>query len=250
MYDYLIGGTDNFAVDREACEELLRIAPNTRELAVLNRLFLKRVVRFLAESGIRQFLDHGSGLPTQNNVHQVAQAVDSASRVVYVDSDPLVLAQGRLMLETNGRTAVVNADMRNTEQILAHEDVRHLIDMTQPVAALFVSVLHCIPDEDDPWELVRRVACELAPGSYLVVCQLASDDESIRDEVTEFMRRTTGGNWGRVRSFEEVRRYFDGLHVIDDICEVSQWRPDSEVAPRMATREWIEYGGVAKIIGP
>lgn len=248
MYDYLLGGTDNFESDRVACRELLRIAPNTRELAVINRLFLKRVVRFLAESGIRQFLDHGSGLPTQDNVHQVAQAVAPESRVVYIDSDPLVLAQGRLLLETNGRTAVINADMRQTDQILQRREVRDLIDTEQPVAALFVSVLHCIPDEDDPWALVRHIAGELPSGSYLVVCQLASDDRRIREEVDTFMRSTTEGNWGRVRSFDEVRRFFDELQVVDEICEVSQWRPDSQVAPRMATLEWVEFGGVAKII--
>ncbi|MFC4035136.1 SAM-dependent methyltransferase [Streptomyces polygonati] len=249
MYDYLLGGTDNFRADREACDELLTMAPNTRELALINRAFLKRVVRFLANAGIRQFVDHGSGLPTQDNVHQVAQRVDPASRVVYIDNDPLVFAQGRLMLETNNNTAVIAADMRNPDDVLGRPEVGRLIDLRHPVAVLFVSVLHCIPDRDDPWGLVARFADELPSGSYLVVCQLASDDAAVRDEVTDFMHETTGGAWGRVRSMEEVRRYFSSprMRVVDELCEVSRWRPDGEVTPRMRSLEWVEFGGVAEI---
>ncbi|WP_055587344.1 SAM-dependent methyltransferase [Peterkaempfera griseoplana] len=248
MYDYYLGGKDNYAVDREASEELLKVVPSTKELAVNNRRFLQRVVRLLAsEYGIRQFIDHGSGLPTQDNVHQVAQRVDPASRVVYIDNDPIVLAHGRALLEENDGTAVIQADMRRTDDILAHPEVKRLIDFDQPVAALFVSVMHCIPDSDDPAALVRRVAERLVPGSYLVVCQLVSEDKATRDFVTRFMDESTHGNWGRVRQAHEVERFFDGLEILEPgLVEVSTWRPDSDLGPKQATQEWIEFGGLAR----
>lgn len=251
MYDHLLGGTDNYAVDREACDQLLRMAPSTRELALVNRAFLVRAVRYLArECGVRRFLDHGSGLPTRPNVHQVAQEVDPSSEVVYLDNDPVVLGHGRMMLaEDPETTAVLDADMRDTEAIFKSEEVRHLLRDGQPVAALFVSVLHCIPDDDDPWELVDRVTGLLPPGSYMVVSQLASDSPQLREEVTQFMSAATDGHWGRVRSIEEVKRYFARLEVLESPgpVEVSHWLPDSDLAPRQNTTEWIEYGAVARI---
>ncbi|MFD7924160.1 SAM-dependent methyltransferase [Streptomyces sp. NPDC059740] len=248
MYDHYLGGKDNYAVDREACEELDKVVPSTRILAVNNRSFLRRVVRTLAqEYGIRQFLDHGSGLPTQDNVHQIAQSVDPESRVVYIDNDPIVLAHGRVLLEENKNTAVLQADFRDTEGIFAHPEVRRLINLDQPVAALFVSVLHCIPDSSDPVGLIRRVADRLPSGSFLVVCQLVSEDAEVREFVTDFMAKSTGGNWGRVRRPEELAACLEGLEVLEPgLVEVSTWRPDSEVGPRQATAEWIEYGGVAR----
>lgn len=249
MYDYYLGGSDNYESDRIASEELLKQVPSTKVLAVNNRRFLQRVVRVLAQDyGIRQFVDHGSGLPTQDNVHQVAQAVDPTSRVVYVDNDPIVLAYGRALLDENERTAVIQADMRDTDEIFGHEETKRLIDFSQPVAALFVSVMHCIPDESDPGALVRRVAERLVPGSFLVVCQLVSERPEIRKGVTDFMAEATGGNWGRVREQEEVAAYLDGLEVLEPgLVEVSTWRPDNDLAPVQQTDEWIEWGGVARI---
>ncbi|MGW6458944.1 SAM-dependent methyltransferase [Streptomyces sp. NPDC055078] len=249
MYDYYLGGSDNYESDRVASEELLKQVPSTKVLAVNNRRFLQRVVRVLAtEYGIRQFVDHGSGLPTQDNVHQVAQAVDPESRVVYVDNDPIVLAHGRALLDENDRTAVIQADMRDTEGIFSHAETTRLIDFSQPVAALFVSVMHCIPDEDDPGALVRRVAERLVPGSFLVVCQLVSDRPDIRKFVTDFMAEATGGHWGRVREEREVSEYFNGLQILEPgLVEVSTWRPDNDLAPVQQTDEWIEWGGVARL---
>lgn len=248
MYDYYLGGKDNYVVDREASEELLKVVPSTQALALNNRRFLQRAVRYLARDlGIRQFVDHGSGLPTQDNVHQVAQAVDPASRVVYIDNDPIVLAHGRALLEENDDTAVIQADMRDTDGIFAHPEVTRLIDLEQPVAALFVSVTHCIPDEDDPAGIVKRVADRLVPGSYIVLCQLISEDRATRDFVTNFMHEATQGHWGRVRQAHEFERYFDGLEILEPgLVEVSTWRPDGEVAPKQLTKEWIEFGGVAR----
>ncbi|GAA2083893.1 SAM-dependent methyltransferase [Streptomyces albiaxialis] len=249
MYDYYLGGTDNYPVDRQACEDLDRIAPSTKELALNNRRFLQRTVRVLAqEYGVRQFLDHGSGLPTQDNVHQVAQRVDPSCRVVYVDNDPIVLAHGRTLLEENDETAVIQADMRDTDGIFAHSEVERLIDPEQPTAALFVSVLHCLPDADDPAALVRRVADRLAPGSFVVICHLVSDDPQVRADTTDFMLRSTQGEWGRVRAPAEIDVYFDGMEILPPgrLVEVSQWRPDTDLAPRQQTQEWIEYGGIGR----
>ncbi|AJP05312.1 hypothetical protein TU94_31685 [Streptomyces cyaneogriseus subsp. noncyanogenus] len=251
MYDHYLGGKDNYAADRAACEELDKVVPSTRRLAMNNRRFLQRVVKTLTvEHGIRQFLDHGSGLPTQNNVHQIAQGIAPESRVIYVDNDPMVLVHGRALLEQNERTAVIHADMRDTDGIFSHPETQRLIDFSQPVAVLFNSVFHCIPDSetDGPPAVVRRVAERLAPGSFLVMCQLVSEDEKVRDFVTGFMDQVTQGHWGRVRQEKDVAEWFEGMEILEPgLVEVSTWRPDSEVAPRQLTQEWIEFGGVGRL---
>ncbi|MFF9209059.1 MULTISPECIES: SAM-dependent methyltransferase [unclassified Streptomyces] len=252
MYDHYLGGKDNYAADRAACEQLDKVVPSTRRLAVNNRRFLQRVVRTLAEEhGIRQFLDHGSGLPTQDNVHQVAQRHDPSAHVVYVDNDPMVLVHGRALLEQDERTTVIHADLRETDQIFDHPDTRRLIDFSQPVAVLFNSVFHCIPDSDTdgPLAVARRVARRLVPGSYMVMCQLVSEDPEVRKFVTDFMDQATQGHWGRVRQEKDVAELFEGLEILEPgLVEVSTWRPDSEVAPRQLTHEWIEFGGVGRIV--
>jgi hypothetical protein len=248
MYDYYLGGKDNYEVDRAAVTELDKVVPSTKPLAINNRRFLQRVVKVLAQDyGVRQFLDHGSGLPTQDNVHQVAQSIDPAARAVYVDNDPIVLAHGRALLQENHNTAVIQADMRDTDEIFGHPEVRRLIDPQQPVAALFVSVMHCIPDSSDPAALVRRVAERLPSGSFLVINQLVSEDKATRDFVTSFMAESTKNNWGRVRQAHEVERYFDGLEILEPgLGEINDWRADSEVNVRQLTDEWYEFGGVAR----
>jgi len=252
MYDYYLGGKDNFAADRAAVEELDKVVPSTRALAVNNRRFMQRAVRVLAEEhGVRQFLDHGSGLPTQNNVHQVAQQVAADPRVVYVDIDPLVSVHGRaLLVEDESRTTVIEADMRDTEAIFDHPDTQRLIDFSQPVGVLFNSVFHCIPDSDTngPLAVVRRVTERLAPGSYLVMCQLVSDDPAIRESVTTFMDQATHGNWGRVREEKDVAEWFEGMDILEPgLVEVSTWRPDGQPVVQQETTEWIEFGGVARL---
>ncbi|WP_030397219.1 SAM-dependent methyltransferase [Kitasatospora purpeofusca] len=252
MYDYLLGGHYNYPCDREACDQLLVTAPSTRELALNNRAFLERVVRHIARRyGIRQFLDHGSGLPTQNNVHQVAQSVDPDSKVVYIDNDPLVLGYGRAFLEENRNVLILPSDMRETAAIAA--DAARIIDFRRPVAALFVSVLHCVPDDDrgNPRRMVEDTVRLLAPGSVVVICQLVSEDARIRDAVTELMREQTGGRWGRVRTKAEVAELFTvpRLRIEEEVglLDVTDWRPDTELVRRQATQEWIEYGGLATV---
>ncbi|MFI1177885.1 SAM-dependent methyltransferase [Streptomyces melanogenes] len=250
MYDFLLDGRDNYQAERDACAALLQVVPSMKDLALNNRQFLRRVVRYLAaERGITQFIDHGSGLPTRDNVHQVAQRINPSAAVVYVDNDPIVLAHGRALLGGDPHTAVLQADMRDTKAIFEHADTRRLIDFDQPVAALFVSVLHCIPDHDDPAALIREVTRRLVPGSFLVICQLVSPNPQVRNFVTEFMDQATQHHWGRVREQHEVRAYFDGLDIIDPpgLVEVSTWMPDNELLRRQRTFEWEEWGGLARV---
>ncbi|MEV0259042.1 SAM-dependent methyltransferase [Streptomyces sp. NPDC050732] len=246
MYDSLLGGKDNYPADRAACEALLEHVPSMRELALNNREFLRRAVHTLSsEYGIRQFIDHGSGLPTQENVHEIAQRVDPSSRVVYIDNDPIVRRIGGLLLERNANTAVLEEDMRDTERIFASDPVRRLIDPSEPVAALFVSVLHCIPDSDRPAELIARVADKLPPGSAMVVCQLVSDSPQVRGFVTDFMAEQTQGHWGRVREKSDVTDFCAPLDLVHPgLVEVSTWRPRHDDVPAQQTWEWEEYGGV------
>jgi hypothetical protein len=249
MYDSLLGGHDNYPADRAACDELLTQVPSMRELALNNREFLRRVVHVLAaEYSIRQFIDHGSGLPTQDNVHDIAQRVDPSSRIVYIDNDPIVRTIGSALLERNENTAVVQADMRDTDAIFASEPVGRLLDLSQPVAALFVSVLHCIPDSDHPADLVARVADRLPPGSLMVVCQLVSDSPHVRDFVTQYMDEQTRGHWGRVRQKQDVADFCAPLDLLEPgLVEVSAWRPARDDVPPQLTWEWEEYGGVGTV---
>jgi S-adenosyl methyltransferase len=249
MYDYLLDGKDNYPADRTATEQLLEQVPSMKVLALNNRQFLRRVVRVLSEDyGIKQFVDHGSGLPTQDNVHEIAQRIHPDARVVYTDNDPIVLAHGRALLEQNENTAVLQADFRDTESIWNSAEVERLIHRDEPVAALFVSVLHCIKDTDNPADVIRRVREKLPPGSFLVVCQLVSGDEEVRRGVTEFMDQSTGGQWGQVRQESDLADYLEGLELLEPgLVEVSTWRSDSDLALEQPSFEWIEFGGVARI---
>jgi hypothetical protein len=162
----------------------------------------------------------------------------------------MVLVHGRALLDQNDRTAVIQADMRETDEIFSHPDTKRLIDFSEPVAVLFNSVFHCIPDSetDGPSAVVERVRERLAPGSCLLMCQLVSEDQEVRDFVTGFMDQATQGHWGRVRQEKDVAALFDGLEILEPgLVEVSTWRPDNEVAPRQLTQEWIEFGGVGRM---
>ncbi|MFK0180525.1 SAM-dependent methyltransferase [Streptomyces xanthochromogenes] len=251
MYDALLGGVNNYEVDRTACNDLLRIAPSTQLLARNNRAFLRRVVRILVQDyGIRQFLDHGSGLPTQDNVHEIAQRFHDNCRVAYVDNDPMVHAHGRSTLDENDNTRVIDADMRHTQEVF--EATESFFDWKKPIAALFVSVLHCLPDRNDelaPEAMIGRVVNMLPAGSFIVMCQLVSDDPTVRNDVTQLMAQATGNTWGRVRTREEVRAYFGGLRVLEPhLVDVVDWRPDSAPPPpELRATDWVEWGGVARL---
>jgi hypothetical protein len=233
MYDYGLGGKDNFAVDREANLAGLARFPELLDIARENRLFLYRVVRFLAgEAGIRQFLDMGSGLPTAQNVHQVAQQFQPDARVVYVDNDPVVLTHGRALLAEQGRTTVVMADMTRPHEILAHADVRRLIDFGKPVAVLFLSVLHSIPDDTVGVGMLTATADALAAGSFVALSQCVGESREAADEHNQVASQV-GLAW-KTRMAEDIREYVGqleqharGLELVPPgLVDVAEWRPD------------------------
>jgi hypothetical protein len=242
MYDFWLGGHDNFAADRTAALAVSEAAPEAPLLARENRKFLRRVVRYLAaEAGISQFLDIGTGLPTQGNVHQVAQAINPDARVVYVDNDPMVLAHSRA-LKTGGNTVVIETDLRQPQVIVDHPGTRALIDFTRPLAVLLVAVLHFVGDDDWPHSTVSTICDALPPGSYLVLSHVTGD---IRPEVaakseTEYKKVTPGAT---LRTREEILRFFSGLDLLDPgLVPVPRWRPD-EPEPPDADKIWV-LGGV------
>jgi hypothetical protein len=216
MYDYLLGGKDNFAADREAAEQLVAIDPDVRGAVRANRAFHGRAVRYLAgEVGVRQFLDIGTGIPAADNTHEVAQRVAADSRIVYVDNDPIVLAHARALLTSAhaGTVSYVDSDLRDPDTIL--RAARKRLDFGAPVAIMLLLVLHLIPDSDDPWRIVGRLVDAVPPGSYLVVSHPASDmdvpsAEAVAGRVNQRMQATPM----TLRSHGEVSRFFDGLDVL------------------------------------
>jgi S-adenosyl methyltransferase len=247
VYDYLLGGTDNYAIDRVAADQVEDILPGTKAMARNSRRFLERVVRYLAaERGIRQFIDNGSGLPTRENVHQIAQRVAPDSRVVYIDSDPIVVRHQKVnALAENQNTAFILSDARDVERILDHPETRRLIDFGKPAALLYFMFLHFIPDESDPGGMIRGVMDRIPPGSFLAVSHVVSDEARVRQQMTEVSLANTRGNFGRIRSRAEVSAFFDGLEPVEPgLVDIREWRSDGgdeEQADR-----WFVFGGVAR----
>ncbi|GAB3806834.1 SAM-dependent methyltransferase [Micromonospora zhanjiangensis] len=250
VYDYLLGGKDNFAADRAAAAEGLRANPDSRTPPRENRAFLARAVRFLAaEAGIRQFLDIGTGIPTAPNVHQVAQAVDPTSRVVYVDNDPIVLAHARALLTgtEQGRTEYLDADLRDVDAILSAPRLRAALDLDRPVGLLLIAILHFVGDDDDPYDIVRRLVAALPAGSYLALSHLTGDYRPAAWEKVAAIYRAKGVTM-RVRSRAEVERFFTGLEVVEPGLQVvTHWRPDGDAAGEPPTDGSVSvYGAVAR----
>jgi hypothetical protein len=245
MYDYLLGGKDNYAADRAASEEMLRIYPDTGFSARANRAFLGRAVRYLAgEAGIRQFLDIGTGIPTAGNTHEVAQAVAPESRVVYVDHDPIVLAHARALLISNaeGATRYIDSDLRDTGTILS-QAVR-LLDFTKPVAVTLLSILHAVPDADDPYAIVAMLMDAVPPGSYLAVTHGASD--LIDPAALQGLYDSFEGNvqqrfqW---RTREQMTRFFEGMDLVEPgLVRVDDWRPEPGAGSTRKSAMWAAVG--------
>lgn len=230
-YGWMLGGKDNYEIDRQFILATLQGFPECVDIARQNRLFLYRAVRLLVhEAGIRQFIDLGCGLPTGNNVHQVAQKFAPDSRVVYVDIDPIVLAHGRALLADNAATTVITADMRDPDAILSHPDTRRLIDFDEPVAVLFLSVGHHLKDTDEVGKgarhALRHIVDEYAkPGSYLGFSQVVNDDPAQGAMMSEQIDGA-GIPW-QTRTPAEVDALFDGLEQVDPgLVNLKTWRPD------------------------
>jgi hypothetical protein len=229
MYDYLLGGKDNFAADREAAEQLVAINPATRWAVRENRAFHGRAVRYLAgEAGIRQFLDIGTGIPAADNTHEVAQRVAADSRIVYVDNDPIVLAHARALLTSAhaGTVSYLDSDLRNPDTIL--EAARQRLDFGAPVAIMLVLILHLIPDSHDPWRIVDRLIDAVPPGSYLVISHPTSDmDADTATAVAGHVNQRMPATPMTIRSHAEVSRFFDGLDLLPPgVVAQNRWRPD------------------------
>ncbi len=230
MYDYFLGGKDHFAADREAADQILAVAPESRDNARANRAFLGRAVRYLAgQAGIRQFLDIGTGIPTAGNTHEVAQAIAPQSRVVYVDNDPGVIAHARALLvgTPQGRCEYVPADLRDPGAVLA--GAARLLDFTQPVALLLVAVLHFIPDDDDPRGLVAAYLDALPPGSHLVLSHATDSHHPAKVTSTAAKVYDAGPASLALRPRDAVGRFFDGLTLVPPgLVKATEWRPDSK----------------------
>ena len=244
IYNYLLGGKDNYAADREAADAAVRAYPQAATTARANRAFLARTVRYLAgEEGIRQFLDIGTGLPSANNTHEVAQDAAPDARIVYVDNDPIVLNHARALLTSKpeGRTSYIEADLRDTATILAN--AARTLDFSQPVAVMLVAVLHCIPDEDDPGRIVTDLMRAVPAGSFLVASHPTAD---IHTEVTQAYEsaRPMMNEPVTFRGRDQVLRFFDGLDLVEPgMVPIPEWRPSSELEAKTKAAFW---GGVAR----
>ncbi|MGH3679798.1 MAG: SAM-dependent methyltransferase [Natronosporangium sp.] len=247
MYDYFLGGSHNFAVDREAAHQILAIMPDVPLRAQANRAFLRRAVRYLLGAGVRQFLDIGSGIPTVGNVHEVAQQAAPDSRVVYVDVDPVAVAHSQELLAGDDRSAVIQEDLRRPDRILTHPVVRELLDLREPVAVLLVAVLHFVPDADAPHAAVAAIRDALAPGSYLAlshanVTAIDAGDLAAGQRVYD---RSDGSFFSRPTG--EVARFFDGFTLVEPgLVWVPRWRPDPG-SNTTGAEQAIMLGGVARL---
>ncbi len=246
IYDYWLGGKDNFKVDREAAEAMIQQYPDIVAGVRMNRAFLGRAIHYLAaDAGIRQFLDVGTGLPSANNTHEVAQRAAPASRIVYVDNDPIVLSHAKALLTStpDGACAYIDADIRNTGQIL--KEAAGTLDFGHPVAVCLIMILQFIPNEDDPWQITRALMDAVPSGSFLVIAHPASDvDQEVAPALRQLSTRM-GGTRALPRSHPEVMRFFDGLEMIEPgLVQLHRWRPGTGVAD--TRRNLAAYGGVAR----
>ena len=224
MYDYYLGGKDHYAVDRAAADKMMSAVPESVQMVAANRAFLVRAVHYLAgQAGIRQFLDIGSGLPTRRNVHEVAQATNPDSRVVYADHDPIAVVHGQALLVVNENTEYIHGDLRQPEQILDDPEVRALIDFDQPVAILIVAILHFLGDHDDPVGIVRRLRERMAPGSYLVISHILDDPRP--HDIGQILTAAGAPPWFP-RTREQILRFFDGFDLIGPgLTLLPRWQP-------------------------
>ena len=251
VYDYHIGGKDNFAVDREVGNQILQLVPEARESGREHRAFLRRVVRYLtAEAGIRQFIDIGSGLPSHGNVHEVAQEIDPAARVVYVDNDPVVVMHAKALIGETSTTRIVAADLRDPDGILGDAGVREFIDFSRPVGLLLMAILHHIADGEDHAGIMARFRAELAPGSHLAISHFCNpgaerpeDAEIAKASERLFSMKFGTGRW---RTREEILAYFGDFRLLEPgLVPLPVWRPDIIGRRKLPGAFYRFVGGVA-----
>jgi hypothetical protein len=256
IYDYMLRGNSHFQSDVEAAERILSAVPEIRDCAWSNRGFHQRAAKWIAEQGVRQFIDMGSGLPTVGNTHEVVQNVIPGARVVYVDNDPMVAEQGARLLADDRSTRVIRADLREPDAILGHADLKELIDFSQPAGLLLTAVMMFVSDASDPWDLVARYVDALAPGSYLALSHLTDDYKppvtterfrAVFDQATEQMH---------FRSKQEIARFFGPLQMIPPhqgappaLCYTGVWGAEDPVLADSDGARWL-YCGVARKQGP
>jgi SAM-dependent methyltransferase len=246
MYDYYLGGSHNFAVDREAARQVIAAVPEAPLMAQANRAFLRRAVRFLINSGVRQFLDIGSGIPTVGNVHEIAQHAAPDARVVYVDVDPVAVAHSEELLAGNDRAAVIQEDLRQPDRILDHPDVRKLLDFNLPIAVMIVAVLHFIPDSVRPARLLATIRDALASGSYLTVSQASAEGREDEISLTQAAYKRADSPLCP-RSRAEVTAMMAGFELVDPgVVWVPLWRPD---VPHLVegAEKLVFVGGVGQL---
>ncbi|MFD4942299.1 SAM-dependent methyltransferase [Streptomyces sp. NPDC058239] len=230
MYDFYLGGSHNFEVDREAARKAMEFMPGLPKIMQANRAFMRRAVRYAVSQGITQFLDIGSGIPTFGNVHEVAQAADPEARVAYVDHDPVAVAHSRAVLEGNDRAVVAAGDLRRPQEIVKSPVISELLDLDRPVALLLVAVLHFIEDSDDPHTAVAELRGQLVPGSLIVITHASYEGIPLTQE-------EAGGAVGVynnirnplvMRSREEIARFFEGHEMVEPgLVSMPNWRPDA-----------------------
>ncbi|GAB3486227.1 SAM-dependent methyltransferase [Nocardiopsis coralliicola] len=249
LYDYYLGGKNNYEVDRAAAERILAAVPELRMAARANRAFLRRAVEAMCAEGVDQFIDVGAGLPAEGPVHEVARRHLPDARVVYVDHDPAVRAHAdALLVDRPDSTAAVQADLRDPDAVFADRELRERIDLSRPVGLLLIAVLHFIKDEEQPYALVERYLEHLPPGSFLVISHLEKDSQPERARFLEQMYESTSSP-GQIRTQAEVRRFFDRAALLDPgVVHLADWRP-REGEPRYGSDQVWAVGGVGRLDG-
>lgn len=230
VYDYWLGGAHNFQPDRALAEKIIQLMPGIRDAARLNRSFLRRAALFMVESGVRQFLDIGAGIPTVGNLHEIVQDAAPECRVVYVDKDPVAVAHGELLLAGNDRTAALRADLRDLDDIFESEQVKAQIDLDRPVGLFMLLLLHFVPDEWDPAAILAKYRDRLPPGSFLALSHVAAEARPVgMDEAVQTYNQKSAQNQAYLRTRDEVLRFFDGFELVEPgLVGCPAWRPEGQ----------------------
>ncbi|MCT2591471.1 SAM-dependent methyltransferase [Streptomyces sp. N2-109] len=246
MYDYYLGGRDNYEVDREAAERVLELAPEIRVSARGNRAFMHRAVRTVVDRGIRQIIDIGTGIPTSPNTHEVARQVSDNVRVVYVDNDPIVATYAGAKLTNEGDAGFVLADIRDPKAIIEHPTIRELIDFDEPVALMLMAVLHFVQDEEGPAGIVAALTEQLPAGSCLALTHITDDfrtEDGVLSEATGVYKKATATL--NLRPYDEILPLFEGFELLEPgLVQMPLWRPDGPVPQGAELRQYVGYGGV------